>query len=78
MDIQKQKAFAQDLAALMRKHDAYGLDVRFRITSPDDGPFEEARFTYNRGRHGTAGNINLIVTTHIGDFKEELPDERQG
>ena len=72
MDIEKHKAFAQDLAALMRKHDAYAMDITFNIRG-GDGPFEQARMTYSRGRHDAPGKINLIVTTHIGDFKEELP-----
>lgn len=78
MDIGKHKAFAQDLVALMRKHDAYALDIRFQVREPGpSSPFEEARMTYHRGRHGSAGTVNLIVTTHIGDFAEELDDERQ-
>jgi hypothetical protein len=77
MDIDKHKAFAQDLVALMRKHDAYSTDIRFSIREPGPAaPFEEARMTYHRGRHGSPGTVNLIVTTHVGDFKEELPDGR--
>lgn len=71
MDIEKHKAFAQDLAALMRKHDAYAMDITFSIRG-GDGPFEQARMTYNRGRHGAPGTLNLIVTTKVADFKEEL------
>ena len=62
------KAFAQDVAALMRKHDAYATDIRYRLQ--DDGPFEEGRVTYTRGRHRSPGSLNVIVTTHLGDFAE--------
>lgn len=73
MDIEKHKAFAQDLAALMRKHGAYASDITFRLQDSERSAFEQARMTYNRGRHGAAGIVNLIITTQVGDFKEELP-----
>ena len=68
-DIEKQKAFAQDIVAVLRKHDAYASDITFRLRG--EGVFEQTRMTYDRGRHGSDGKINLIVTTHIGDFREE-------
>jgi len=44
------------------------------LSEPGPQPFEEARMTFHQGRHGSAGTINLIVTTHVGDFPEELDD----
>ncbi len=67
----KHHAFAQDVAALMRKHDAYGIDIKYRLSG--EGVFEEGRVTYDRGRHDEPGKINVIVTRRIGDFKEERP-----
>lgn len=76
MDIPKHKAFAQDLVAVMRKHDAHALDIKFRLREPGPhSPFEEARMTYHRGRHGTPGTINLIVTSQVGDFNEEVRND---
>ena len=72
MDVPRNKEFAQRLAALCREFDAYNLDIRFTLSEPGPQPFEEARMTYHKGRHDSAGTINLIVTTHIGDFAEEL------
>lgn len=70
VDVDKHKAFAQELVKTMRVADATALDITYRLT--DDGCFEQGRMTYSRGRHGTEGVINLVVTTHIGNFKEEL------
>lgn len=66
---EKHEAFAQAVAKLMREHDAYSMDIRYRLS--DDGAFEEGRVTYNRGRHGSAGTLNVIVTTHLGNFAED-------
>ena len=74
MDVERNKAFAQRIAALCREFDAYNLDIRFTLQEPGPQPFEEARMTFHQGRHGSAGTINLIVTTHVGDFPEELDD----
>lgn len=69
------KSLARDIAAALRKHDAYGCDISFRLS---EGPvFEQARMTYHRGRHGSEGTINLILTTHLGDFKE-FPEPTKG
>ena len=68
-NVDKYKAFAQDIVATVKKHDARVIDLTFTIGW--DGPFERARMTYSAGRHGSPGTLNLIVTTHIGDFEEE-------
>lgn len=73
MDIDKHKAFARALAKVCRDHDAYNLDITFTLPEPGPSPFERARMTFHKGRHGSEGTVNLIVTTHIGDFKE-FPD----
>lgn len=70
-DIAAHKAFAQDVAALMRKHKAYGIDISYRLRG--EGVFEQGRVTYNRGRHDEAGTINVVITTRLDDFKEERP-----
>jgi hypothetical protein len=70
MDLEKNKAFARALAKVCREHDAYNIDITFTLPEPGGAPFEHTRMTYNKGRHGSEGTINLIVTTHIGDFKE--------
>ncbi len=70
MDLEKNKAFARALAKVCREHGAYNMDITFTLPEPGGAPFEQARMTYHKGRHGSEGTINLIVTTHIGDFKE--------
>jgi hypothetical protein len=73
MNVERHKDFAQRLAALCREFEAYSLDIRFSFREPGpSSPFEEARMTYNRGRHGSAGTVNLIITTHVGDFEEDV------
>lgn len=69
MDVEKHKAFAQSVAAMMRKHDAYATDITYRLKG--DGVFEQGRVSYERGRHGSAGRLSVVVTTHIGDFAED-------
>ncbi len=73
MDINKHKEFARALAKVCRDHDANALDITFRLRAPGPTPFEQARMTFNQGRHGSEGKINLIITAHVGDFKE-FPD----
>lgn len=68
-DFAKHKAFAQAVAAAIREHDVYASDITFRVSGCR--VFEQARMTYNQGRHGDPGSINLIVTTSLGDFPEE-------
>lgn len=71
---ERYKALAQDMVAVLRKHNATAHDITFSLDAPYAGPFEQARMTYNRGRHGSAGIINLVVTTRIGDFPEATHD----
>lgn len=73
--VERNKQFAQRLVALCREFGAYSLDIKFTLPDPSSSPFEEARMTFHKGRHDAAGTINLIVTTHIGDFAEQLQSE---
>lgn len=74
MDIDKHKAFARELAKVCRDYNAHALEITFSLPEPGPNPFEQARMTYNIGRHGSEGRINLIITTHVGDFKEFADD----
>lgn len=73
METEKHKAFARALAKVCRDHKAHALDITFVISEPFAGPFEQARMTYNAGRHGSEGTINLVITTQVRGFKE-FPD----
>lgn len=70
MEIDKNKAFARAIAKVCREFGAYNMDITFTLPEPGSSPFERARMTYSSGRHGSEGTINLIITTHVGDFRE--------
>lgn len=65
------RAVAQDLAAVIRKHGLFILDIRFRMREHRDA-HEEARLTHVAGRHGSPASLNITVTGTLTSFGEQI------